>query len=505
MTRPGNSLMARILFWFFLNLALVAGVLALVASLQPGMQLHTLFGLQGSDRLRSAGMLIAHDLQREAREKWSEILVRHAGVQGVDFTLVMENGSFYSSLKADVPKEVQAKTRETLFRAPPLPGPPHFSEVPHGPKMGRPGEVPPHPGSLRQRSQPGEAVFDKPQVLVRTRAPRLYWTGIPIPVSSGRGPGFEPAVLFVVSGSLSGNGFFFDPFPWLLVAAVVILLSGLLWVPMVRSITRPLARMTRATEAVAEGRFDIVLHEPRRDEIGRLARAVNHMTARLAAFVKGQKRFLGDVSHELGSPIARIQFGLGVLEQRVEEENRERVADVLEDVAHMSHLVGELLAFSRAEMNVREAEPGTVDLLPLVEEAVRRETGEDDDVRVLVDADIRVRACPEMLARGIGNLVRNSLKYAAADGPVRVVAREQGDRVLVEVDDCGPGVPEAYLDQLFEPFFRPEPSRDRGSGGVGLGLAIVKTCVETCGGTVSARNLDPKGFAVTMRLPGGRD
>ncbi len=119
---------------------------------------------------------------------------------------------------------------------------------------------------------------------------------------------------------------------------------------MVRNITRPLGRMTRATEEIAKGRFDVSIHEPRADEIGRLARAINHMTSRLSAFVKGQKRFLGDVAHELGSPIARIQFGLGALEQRVEGENRKRVIEVMEDVDHLSKLVNELLAFSRADM-----------------------------------------------------------------------------------------------------------------------------------------------------------
>jgi two-component system sensor histidine kinase CpxA len=77
---------------------------------------------------------------------------------------------------------------------------------------------------------------------------------------------------------------------------------------------------------------------------------------------------------------------------------------------------------------------------------------------------------------------------------------KDGGTAEITVADCGPGVAEEHLDRLFEPFYRPEPSRDSGSGGVGLGLAIVKTCVESCGGTVAARNLRPKGFAVSMTL-----
>jgi two-component system sensor histidine kinase CpxA len=89
--------------------------------------------------------------------------------------------------------------------------------------------------------------------------------------------------------------------------------------------------------------------------------------------VKGQKRFLGDVAHELGSPIARIQFGLGALEQRIGSENRQRVIDVMEDVDHMSRLVNELLAFSRAEMKSKTVELESIDLLPVVQTAVKRE------------------------------------------------------------------------------------------------------------------------------------
>jgi two-component system sensor histidine kinase CpxA len=113
---------------------------------------------------------------------------------------------------------------------------------------------------------------------------------------------------------------------------------------------------------------------------------------------------------------------------------------------------------------------------------------------------MQVMASAELLTRAVANLLRNAVKYAGKAGPVTVSAKAQDAQVEITVADCGPGVAEEYLDRLFEPFFRPEPSRDSDSGGVGLGLAIVKTCVESCGGTVSARNLRPKGFAVTMVL-----
>ena len=301
-------------------------------------------------------------------------------------------------------------------------------------------------------------------------------------------------MLLAVSDSVTGHGFFFDPLPWMIVAAAIILISALLWIPMVRYITRPLARMTLATEEVANGSFDVSIHESRADEIGRLARAINNMTLRLSAFVKGQKRFLGDVAHELGSPIARIQFGLGALEQRVEGKNRKRVVEVMEDVDHLSKLVNELLAFSRADLKSNTVRLEKIDLLPVVQAAVKREGTPAVKITTKINPEIRVVASADLLTRALANLIRNAVKYAGDAGPINVTAKKRIDVAEIEVRDSGPGVPEDLLDQLFEPFFRPEASRNRDSGGVGLGLAIVKTCVETCKGTVSAANLQPNGF-----------
>jgi two-component system sensor histidine kinase CpxA len=285
-----------------------------------------------------------------------------------------------------------------------------------------------------------------------------------------------------------------------MVTAVVMLISVLLWIPLVRNITRPLARMTHAAEEIAKGSFDVRINEPRADEIGRLASAINQMTSRLFGFVKGQKRFLGDVAHELSSPVARIQIGLGILERSVGANNRKQVIDVVEDVTHMSNLVNELLSFSRAEMDTAKVMLKTIELHPVLQRAVQRENMPTTEIITKIDPKIRVIADPELLARALANIIRNAVKYAGDAGPIHVLAKKEGDNIEIKVKDSGPGVPDDLVKHLFEPFFRPEPSRDRCSGGVGLGLAIVKTCIETCKGTVSAQNLKPKGFAVTITL-----
>jgi two-component system sensor histidine kinase CpxA len=501
--KPGLSLFAKILAWFFLNMIVVVVTLAIFFVFQPQLNLYAIFDQQGTDRLRTAGLLIAHDLGQMPRKQWAEVLARHAAIHRVDFMILLEDGSRFSSTAGEIPEPVMAKVGDTLRRRPPkgpFPPPHDLSGPQRLPQRVPDGGPPNHRVIGRKPPMAPGGVDGKPHFMMRTRRPARYWSGLRIPLAPG--PMLPPgtAILLAVSDSLTGNGFFFDPLPWMVVAVAVIFISVLLWIPMVRNITRPLARMTHAAEKIANGGFDVSIHERRTDEIGRLAKAINHMTARLSAFVKGQKRFLGDVAHELGSPIARIQFGLGALEQRMGRENRQRVIDVMEDVDRLSKLVGELLSFSRAEMKSQTVKLERIDLLPVVQTAVKREVSPSARIVVRIKPGFRVVASSDLLTRALANLLRNAVKYAAGAGPIVVDAQKRDGGVDIQVRDEGAGVPDDLLDQLFEPFFRPEASRDRDSGGVGLGLAIVKTCIETCKGTVSAANLKPNGFAVTIHL-----
>ena len=473
--KPFSSLFSKILLWFFLNLALVAALLAVFFAFQSQIDVPAIFGRQASDRLRTAGRLISYELKQVPIADWSDVLARYAEIHQVDFALLFKGGFQSSSKDMDIPDPVMK-----MVMGPFRPKPPK-------------GDFSVHP---RPRNTHGR----KHRFMMRTKNPTRYWAGIPIrvPLTPSRRP--VRAVLLAVSDSITGNGFFFDPFPLIIVTAVVMLISVLLWIPLVRNITRPLARMTHAAEEIAKGSFDVRINEPRADEIGRLASAINQMTSRLFGFVKGQKRFLGDVAHELSSPVARIQIGLGILERGVDANNRKQVVDVVEDVTHMSNLVNELLSFSRAEMDTAKVMLKTIELHPVLQRAVQRESMPTTEIITKIDPKIRVIADPELLARALANIIRNAVKYAGKAGPIHVSAKRLGEKIEIQVKDSGPGVPDDLVKHLFEPFFRPEPSRDRCSGGVGLGLAIVKTCIETCKGTVSARNLKPKGFVVTITL-----
>jgi len=224
------------------------------------------------------------------------------------------------------------------------------------------------------------------------------------------------------------------------------------------------------------------------------------MASRLSGFVNGQKRFLGGIAHELCNPIATIQFALGNLERKAPDDQKENVADIQEEVQHMSALVNELLSFSRAGIAGIDVKLGEVNLRSVVDRAIEREATAESAIVAVVDDNISVIAEPEYLFRAISNLIRNAIRYAGHAGQISITGTAYGDKVFVTVADQGPGVPPDAVEEIFTPFYRLDPSRNEETGGVGLGLAIVKSCVESCRGTVKCRNRKPHGLEVEIEL-----
>jgi two-component system, OmpR family, sensor histidine kinase CpxA len=507
------SLFARVLFWSFLNLAAVGSVLAGFFALQFRFGPDSV--LFAGNRLQYVAARVVADLEDATAEQRTTVLEHYSATYHVTFALFDGTGAQLAGATVALPSVVSDDVRAAATMGgrgqfPPLGGAMMGGPGPGGPRGG-PGDrgVPPpdgrppgarlpgdrQPGDLARagRMRPVQSMFQH-----RTSSPTQYWVGLRVPL-------FQPgerrptiAALLVVSDSLTGHGLFFDVRPWLLVAAAILLVSIAIWFPFVRSLTSSIAQMTAAAEEMARGRFDVRIDARRSDEVGRLGVSINQLSTRLANFVGGQKRFLGDISHELNTPLARLDVALGIVEEKVGEGDRATVADAQEEVRLMSQLVSELLAFAKAGMEGQQVRLSPVPLARLCGMVVAREA-QGQDVRVEVAPDAVVTAHPQLLARALANLVRNAVRYAGAAGPIVVASRAVADEVLITVSDRGPGVPADALPRLFEPFFRIEADRDRTTGGTGLGLAIVKTCVDACGGRVTARNLSP-GFEVEVRL-----
>ncbi len=487
------SLFTKILLWFFLNLlVLTVGVVLLLIFNQQLPAISRAFN-DSSNAVRAVAQLITAEVREKPTAEREQILQRYAEAYQLDFLLYTNAGKKIAGKDIPLPAEIleHITTPPMRLRLPPA-------------LIEEPDLRPPPPDDLGvERAPPNGAERRRlppfPMMKFQTENPRRYWAVVRIPpIEKGTEP-LVRACLVAVSESRSGNGLFFDPIPWVAIGFGMLVLSITLWIPFVQSLTKAIRQMTTATEQIAEENFVVRVDEQRGDEIGRLGKAINHLATRLSGFVQGQKRFLGDISHELNSPLARMQFALSILEDRVDPQHRAYVTDVQEEVQLMTQLVSELLAYSKAGLKTTAIQLAPVRLRSLVQQVITREAAQNNAVKNDVGDDIEVLANAELLSRAVANVLRNAVRYAAT-GDIEILATSHGAQVKLCVRDHGPGVPDGALDQLFDPFYRLEADRARTTGGAGLGLAIVKSCVEACEGTVSARNRQPTGLAVIITL-----
>ncbi len=266
---------------------------------------------------------------------------------------------------------------------------------------------------------------------------------------------------------------------------------------------KPIRHLRRAFDAAAGGDLAVRIGAGmggRRDELADLGRDFDHMTERLGLLVDGQKRLLHDVSHEMRSPLARLQAAIGLARQQPEqlEKTLERIE---REGERLDRLVDELLTLSRLEAGVA-GKVEAVDMQELLEgivedarfEGAARQVG----VELAASALPEVRANPELLHRAIENVVRNALRHSPTGGVVRIEAGVAGNRLRLCISDQGPGVPEAALDMIFRPFFR---GVGQGSGdGYGLGLAIAERVIVAVDGRIRAKNRESGGLAVEIEL-----
>jgi two-component system sensor histidine kinase CpxA len=484
------SLSGRILVLAAVNALLLLGLLLAIARFEFGVNPASFLFAPARDQTVAVAREVALDLEQTPADARTGLMGRYASEYGADFFLFKNDGMQLAGRAVTLP----AVVFEALTRGQ---GRDRGGGPPPGPNGRRPRPPPPPPPPAPgDRPPPEERRID----LFELSADGLYWVGarILVPVA-----GDVPlhGTLLIAAPSFYGTPLFFKFKPWLAAMGAVIAIFVLCWLPFIRGLTKTISRVTRATELIAEGRFDRPLREDRGDELGQLSVAINRMAARLAGFVTGQKRFLGDIAHELCAPIARMQFGLGILEQRAEESQRAAVGDVQDEMRQMSNLVNELLSFSKAGMEPGDRKLTAVDVGATARDAVAREALQTaETLKIEIDGPLMALADREYLLRSLSNLLRNAVRYAGSAGPITVSGRRDHQDVVVTVTDSGPGVPQEEIDKVFAPFYRVETSRNRDTGGAGLGLAIVKSCVEACNGRVQCRNRQPVGFEVEIRL-----
>lgn len=266
---------------------------------------------------------------------------------------------------------------------------------------------------------------------------------------------------------------------------------------------KPIRFLREAFDAAAEGDLDIRIGRRmggRDDELVDLARDFDHMTERLRALMEGQKNLLHDVSHEIRSPLARLQAAIGLARQQPS-----RMGDSLDRIERegerINQLVGELLTLSRLEAGVvgalENVDMGEL-LVGIVEDARFEGVARGVEIDFVAGEMVEVRANAELLHRAIENIIRNALRFSPEGGRVLVKAGLEGDCFGFSIADQGPGVPEADLEAIFAPFFR-EGGQGSG-GGYGLGLAIAKRVLVAINGSIVASNGEAGGLVVKVVL-----
>ncbi len=293
-----------------------------------------------------------------------------------------------------------------------------------------------------------------------------------------------------------------------LLLIVAILVSAAVSLVLARFIVLPVRRLQKAGHRVAEGDLSVrVAHTVggRRDDIAQLARDFDAMTERIERLLTTQQRLMRDVSHELRSPLARLQALQSLARQRLTDEDDTSVVDRMESESErLNLLIEEILSFARidAQQEIQRQTTDIADLVQAIADDVSIEIGDaakdvtyEGPERLTLDVD------SALVHSAIENVVRNSVRFTESGSTIVVKVAEVGDTVELTIDDTGPGVPDDALPRLFEPFYQVDESRTPNSGGGGVGLAIAKRAIDLHDGEIYAENRDPIGLRVVMRLP----
>jgi signal transduction histidine kinase len=272
-------------------------------------------------------------------------------------------------------------------------------------------------------------------------------------------------------------------------------------------ITKPLVLLRKATNAFARGKFDARVDEQvicRKDEISQLGQSFNNMAERIAMLLSNQQRLFRDISHELRTPLARQQIALELLARKMPDNDRAGIERIEREIGRMNELIDQVLTLLRLEQGEQAVNKEDYDIGALITQLVNDasfEAQDEDKVNLNLPEQTKLKGCPELTSRCLENIIRNALRYTGEDGQVNIDVSKGKEWLEISVKDDGPGVPEAALKHLFEPFYRVEDDRNQQSGGYGIGMAIAEQAIRSQGGTIVAANRAEGGLQITIRLP----
>jgi signal transduction histidine kinase len=453
-----RSLFLKVFLWFWLAMALVIGALFVTTELTRTRQPFPFY--TGMDRIMDVYARVAANTYERAGRAGLAQLFGEADKADITFFFFDEQGAEVTG--QSVPPDVQAAARRAA--------------------------------ATRQivRAPPGERMFGAHPVM--TDSGHLY-----VVVDLSQRTHFSP--------------FADHPVAQVLRILAVLLTVGALCYGLARYIVSPVVKLRGVTRQVAGGDLSArvgPLLGKRRDELAAMGHDFDTMATRVETLVRVQQRLIRDISHELRSPLARLNVALDLARKRAGVEATSALDRIEREARRLNEMIGQLLTLARWESGMDEARRRTsVDLAQLVEEVVADanfEAGHTDRaVRVTRCDSCRVAGVAPLLRSAIENVVRNAVHYTPAHTLVDVAlqCRVVGDMgvAVISVRDHGAGVPAEALADIFRPFYRVADARDRASGGTGLGLAITERAVRLHDGSVTAANHPDGGLLIELHLP----
>lgn len=293
-----------------------------------------------------------------------------------------------------------------------------------------------------------------------------------------------------------------------LIIAVVI--SGIICYLLSIYLTKPLSTLSNAANAIATGQLSTRVGKFKghyRDEIAELSHNFDHMAEKVEKIVKLKQRLLQDISHELRSPLARLQIAIELGRQQSGHLAQNEFSRMEQECLCLNHLIGEILEYARLDKSVYQLQRTVINIPHLLQHIIDNanfEFANDHRHAALSQSfDCKLYADERLLHRALENILRNALRYSPAQESVSVIMarNETKQSLVIDINDHGPGIPEDQLKKIFNPFYRVDQSREKKTGGYGLGLAIAHQAIHCHGGDIQAINQITGGLKVRITLP----
>ncbi len=295
---------------------------------------------------------------------------------------------------------------------------------------------------------------------------------------------------------------------WLRITITVTISFFLLWL-LAKSLSKPLLKIQQAANDLGNGKLNtrVADLDQRHDELGQLAKSFNHMAEKLENSISAQQRLLGDVSHELRSPMTRLQLAIALAHKSKNspDELEKYLLRCESEINRLDGMLENVIALSRLENTMPSINKAPVNINKLLRDLVTDAQFLANEKAIVIhnppSQDIMVNADEQLLASAIGNILTNAVKYSPQGSQISVQLSVNKQQLMIKITDSGMGVPEAAIEQLFEAFYRVQNDRARTTGGSGLGLAIAKQAIISHHGTIQAYNNDGCGLTVEIKLP----